>query len=69
MNYDKKFILYENLHTKVISIESNNNYYKLGFETAFDVLTKEQQLLLNRLFNYADNFNSGYVDSIVWYSF
>ena len=69
MNYDKKFILYENLHTKVISIKSNNNYYKLGFETAFDVLTKEQQLLLNRLFNYADNFNSGYVDSIVWYSF
>lgn len=69
MNYDKKFILYENLHTKVISIESNNNYYKLGFETAFDILTKEQQLLLNRLFNYADNFNSGYVDSIVWYSF
>lgn len=69
MNYDKKFILYENLHTKVISIESNNNYYKLGFETAFDVLTKEQQLLLNRLFNYAYNFNSGYVDSIVWYSF
>ncbi len=69
MNYDKKFILYENLHTKVINIESNNNYYKLGFETAFDVLTKEQQLLLNRLFNYADNFNSGYVDSIVWYSF
>lgn len=69
MNYDKKFILYENLHTKVISIESNNNYYKLGFETAFDVLTKEQQFLLNRLFNYADNFNSGYVDSIVWYSF
>lgn len=69
MNYDKKFILYENLHTKVIIIESNNNYYKLGFETAFDVLTKEQQLLLNRLFNYADNFNSGYVDSIVWYSF
>lgn len=69
MNYDKKFILYENLHTKVISIESNNNYYKLGFETAFDILTKEQQLLLNRLFNYADNFNLGYVDSIVWYSF
>lgn len=69
MNYGKEFILFENMSTKEISVKSNNNYYKLGFETAFDILTKEQQLLLDRLFNYANSFNSGYVDSIVWYSF
>lgn len=69
MNYGKKIILFENMSTKEISVKSNNNYYKLGFETAFDILTKEQQLLLDRLFNYANSFNSGYVDSIVWYSF
>lgn len=69
MNYGKEFILFENMSTKEISIKSNNKHYKLGFETAFDILTKEQQLLLDRLFNYANSFNSGYVDSIVWYSF
>lgn len=69
MNYGKEFILFENKSTKEISIKSNNKHYKLGFETAFDILTKEQQLLLDRLFNYANSFNSGYVDSIVWYSF
>ncbi len=69
MNYGKEFILFENMSTKEISIKSNNKYYKLGFETAFDILTKEQQLLLDKLFNYANSFNSGYVDSIVWYSF
>lgn len=69
MNYGKEFILFENMSTKEISIKSNNKHYKLGFETAFDVLTKEQQLLLDKLFNYANSFNSGYVDSIVWYSF
>ena len=65
MNYGKEFILFENMSTKEISIKSYNKYYKLGFETAFDILTKEQQLLLDKLFNYAH----GYVDSIVWYSF
>lgn len=65
MNYGKEFVLFENMSTKEISIKSNNKYYKLGFETAFDILTKEQQLLLDKLFNYAH----GYVDSIVWYSF
>ena len=69
MNYGKEFILFENMSTKEISIKSNNKHYKLGFETAFDILTKEQQLLLDRLFNYANSFNSGYVDSVVWYSF
>ena len=50
MNYGKEFILFENMSTKEISIKSNNKHYKLGFETAFDILTKEQRLLLDRLF-------------------
>ena len=58
MNYGKEFILFENMSTKEISIKSNNKHYKLGFETAFDILTKEQQLLLDRLFNYANSFSS-----------
>lgn len=68
-DYDKKFILYENLHTKDISIKSLNNKYQIGFEKAFDLLSKEQHKLLDKLFDYSNRFNTGYIDSIVWYSF
>ncbi len=64
------FVFYENLLTNEIRIRIGNDFYKLGFENTFMFLNESQKFFLeNELFNEAKKYNSGYVDSIVWYSF
>lgn len=69
LNYKFYFNFNENLVTKDISLQINNTYTKLGFEELFTNLNNSNQNFLNKLFTYAKGINSGYVDSIVWYSY
>lgn len=69
INYKFHFNFNENLDINDISLQINNNCGKLGFENLFTNLDDDCKQFLNKLFAYAKNINSGYVDNIVWYSY
>lgn len=63
------FIFYENLNNHSIVFCDDNKFFNLGFEEYFKYLSESEKKFIEKLFDYATNFNSGYVDSIVWYSY
>lgn len=69
INYKFYFNFNENIDTKDISLQIDSDYMKLGFEELLTNLNKESKNFLNKLFSYVESINSGYVDSIVWYSY
>ncbi|MCI8778288.1 MAG: intracellular growth attenuator family protein [Bacilli bacterium] len=66
-NYSNYFNFYEAINNKgTISIVAHGLTYTIGFEDIFKALSNETKDLLDNIYEYAKNFNSGFIDNRVW---
>lgn len=66
-NYSNYFTFYEAIDNKGnISITAHGLTYTIGFEDIFKALSNETKELLNNIYEYAETFNSGFIDNRVW---
>lgn len=69
-NYSNSFVFYEVINNKGnVYINADNNTYFLGFENIFDFIDKDAKLLLDKIYNSSKEFNSGFIDNIVWLNY
>ncbi len=66
-NYSNYFNFYEAIDNKGnIFIMAHGLTYTIGFEDIFKALSNETKELLNNIYEYAETFNSGFIDNRVW---